>query len=965
MIKKARQEIIFLKRILFLLLASALCVLSGHIISPRAYASEWANPLNITIWVGYPVDATQAALIQNCVNDANLVLWDVTDGQFRLGTVTLTASIALKNSADIWLLPEDGRAGLGMYPDGTSLETASNHITMFQNSLDGDVLAHELCHYVFGIGDEYEEGSGVGNNCAVPGRRIGPCTGPVSAPGNPAYCLMQQNGNASEFCVTANHDPQMGNLAAMDLADYDPAYITSWGDMDLTLPDVGVHYWWMHADDFWCIKAYDAGTLRYEATQQSGLHYRVTTDNSTIPPTHTRVPLSCWETIQLNRPSFTAPAGNPVDAPPPAPPAVNFVNNVSAADKVLLIMDRSGSMGWSVVTPGREVCGNGIDDDGDGTTDEGECDTEKLTYAKAAARGFIDLYSAAGTNQLGLHSFSSWAGENRALAVVQAQNCALPAEAGTATCLLKSAVDSLNAGGTTDIYEALQLAYNTLSPLGGNRAVFMLTDGCHNNPGDPADWVDDYAAAGIQVFTITVGSDVNQELINSITSSTSGEQIAVQSASDLQAAYAEMAAYLKGEGIILPRTAGVVVEKAKATIAGQPASEARNSITYPLQVTSGAQRLVVFISNTEAKVNGLDARLTLSSPSSAAYNETTALPNAKFVRDPFYLFAVIENPQAGIWNVNVMGTGSVQPFQILASEFQPQVSFRGSVKPTVVHPGKPVDMTAVPAFFRDLFGEKVAVTFEVERPDSTVVTGSLIWHEHLDLWHGRFDRFTGPGLYRVRFKAQVEAGAQVVEGESIFGPPSPPVRVPAFVRHYTTAFFVAGDTENDPRPDGEVTVPRGKMGLSFHVGSAHPLGGWNSQHDANIHFHFDVNYALTDNVNLLLLAGINQFTADWSSNLDNRYWHFIALDAQWRFYRSSWLSWYLQGGPGWYKPKTGSSKAGFNVGIGARLSLGVPVALECGLDYHYIADKEKTKFLVTRLGVVFDLALSRKGTARR
>ena len=144
MTKKSSQGTIFLKKILFLLLASALCVLSGPIIGPRAYASDWANPLNITIWVGYPVDATQAALIQNCVNDANLVLWDVTDGQFRLGTVTLTASIALKNSADIWLLPQSGRAGLGIHPDGTSLEDSSIHITMFQNSLDGGVLAHEL-----------------------------------------------------------------------------------------------------------------------------------------------------------------------------------------------------------------------------------------------------------------------------------------------------------------------------------------------------------------------------------------------------------------------------------------------------------------------------------------------------------------------------------------------------------------------------------------------------------------------------------------------------------------------------------------------------------------------------------------------------------------------------------------------------------------------------------------------------
>jgi hypothetical protein len=157
----------------------------------------------------------------------------------------------------------------------------------------------------------------------------------------------------------------------------------------------------------------------------------------------------------------------------------------------------------------------------------------------------------------------------------------------------------------------------------------------------------------------------------------------------------------------------------------------------------------------------------------------------------------------------------------------------------------------------------------------------------------------------------------------------------------------------------------GKLGLSFHVGSSHPLGNLNSQHDANIHFHFDVNYALLDNVRLLFLAGINQLTADWSSHLDNRYWNYMALNAQWRFYHSSWLSWYLQGGPGWYKPKTGSGRAGFNVGLGARLPLGIPVALECGLDYHFISGKEKARFIVTQLGVVFDLVRMRGRAGRR
>jgi hypothetical protein len=960
------KQIVYSSRLagIFLLL-----MMASWMGSLTAYAGTWSNPLNLTIWVGYPVDAAEAQRIRDCMSGTNLVMWDATDGQLRLGTITLTASLAQKNSADIWLFPQTGRAGLSFFLNGSALENDPFHITMFQNSMTPNVMFHELGHYIFGLGDEYTEGATVGNNCTVPGRRIGPCAGMASASLNPTWCIMQANANATEFCVAGNHDPQIGNLAVMDLADYDPAIYTSWNDLDLTQPDVGANSW--HAPDFVCIKAYDPVTGNYEATQQSHCHYRVIVDNSTTPPTRTRVPLSCWETIQINRPSLVAPAGNPVDNPPPAPPDITFVNNATLSDKVILIMDRSSSMGWSVADPYGEVCGNGIDDDNDNQTDEAECADAKLHYAKASARGFLDLYSSAGINQVGLHSFSSWAQENRPLSVLQSLDCNDPANAGQPLCLLKTAVDALTASGSTDIYEALQLAYNTLLPVAGNRAVFLLTDGCHNNPGNPADWIPLYTAANIPVYTITVGADVDDDLISDITSSTRGEHIPVNSANDLPAVYAEMAAYMKGEGIILPRTAGKVSKKGSSIIQTESVGSTTSppaQNTYPLEVTEGSQRLTVFLSNTELRVNNLDTRLTLQSPGNVTYDEGMMQPGVKFVRDPFYMIAEIENPQGGTWQLVVTGSGGVQPYQVLASEFQPQISFRGSAYPRNVPPDKAVMLSAVPAFGRDLTSKKVTINYAVERPDGFVINGVLKWSKALRLWRATFNDYHGGGIYKVLFTVKVKAGATVMDGEPIFGPPSPPVEVKSFTRFYSTSFHVLGPhippqddynggiiRDDDPRPPRDEPKSYKGFGLSFHVGSAHPLGNWNKRHDSNIHFHLDLNYKFSDKFLLKLMAGFNQFTADFSSAEDNIFLRNLSLNFQLPIAYKSWLSFYAQGGMGFYWPKVGTVKSGFNLGLGAQLPMNASVVWECGLDYHHIFTKEKspTRFFVTQLGVIF------------
>ncbi|HXU33983.1 MAG TPA: hypothetical protein VN851_25705, partial [Thermoanaerobaculia bacterium] len=60
---------------------------------------------------------------------------------------------------------------------------------------------------------------------------------------------------------------------------------------------------------------------------------------------------------------------------------------------------------------------------------------------------------------------------------------------------------------------------------------------------------------------------------------------------------------------------------------------------------------------------------------------------------------------------------------------------------------------------------------------------------------------------------------------------------------------------------------------------------------------------------------------------------------------------YLEGGPGVYKPKTGSSHLGFNLGFGVQLPVTARYRLELGADYHRASSR--AEFVTLQLGVLF------------
>ena len=164
-------------------------------------------------------------------------------------------------------------------------------------------------------------------------------------------------------------------------------------------------------------------------------------------------------------------------------------------------------------------------------TDYGE---NKINKAKEAANGFLDLLGPG--DQSGLVSYANNATLNKTLSNNH------PAA--------KTAVNSLITNGATDIGDAISLANNELmssraSP-GAVKIMILLTDGMANKPSGPGygEYAPDVAyaltkaneaaAAGIKIFTIGLGADVNTAMLQQIASSTGGDYHFAPTAADLQ-----------------------------------------------------------------------------------------------------------------------------------------------------------------------------------------------------------------------------------------------------------------------------------------------------------------------------------------------------------------------------------------------------------------------------------------------
>jgi len=150
----------------------------------------------------------------------------------------------------------------------------------------------------------------------------------------------------------------------------------------------------------------------------------------------------------------------------------------------------------------------------------------------------------------------------------------------------------------------------------------------------------------------------------------------------------------------------------------------------------------------------------------------------------------------------------------------------------------------------------------------------------------------------------------------------------------------------------EKLPPYGKRSGSVHVGTTVPTGSFNNNYDPDYSLGLDIDYHFTPQFSVMGLLGYNHFNSG-SPSVSDTYWWNISANLKYEFTTNP-LRPYANGGPGIYIPKSGSTKMGFNAGLGLDYSLTPDWTIELGVDYHSIfTSGTDTQFTVPHIGLIY------------
>jgi hypothetical protein len=163
---------------------------------------------------------------------------------------------------------------------------------------------------------------------------------------------------------------------------------------------------------------------------------------------------------------------------------------------------------------------------------------------------------------------------------------------------------------------------------------------------------------------------------------------------------------------------------------------------------------------------------------------------------------------------------------------------------------------------------------------------------------------------------------------------------------YRLAVPVAGEVEIEPiiRP-----VER-RWQISFHGGTAIPLGVLANNYTPGLLLLADAGYRLRQDVWLLGLFGYNGYRG--KTGVADTHWLNVSANIRYLYPANPPLSMYAGAGAGLYVEKGGQKAVGINAGLGTDLRINRIFTAEAGTDYHYIFDGAQTQFLAVQLGIV-------------
>lgn len=211
----------------------------------------------------------------------------------------------------------------------------------------------------------------------------------------------------------------------------------------------------------------------------------------------------------------------------------------------------------------------------------------------------------------------------------------------------------------------------------------------------------------------------------------------------------------------------------------------------------------------------------------------------------------------------------------------------------------------------------------------------------------RFGNYLGPD-YGHRIKATLSAGSVSSDKED-HGDGS-----------YSILLFIPSSTDpiltvsvmDQPLYEGPLSERERKphFGLSIHSGIAIPVGSFKNNFNSGLNMILDLTYRLTPDLSLVGLFGYNAFNSK-TTGVDDTYW--LNLSANLKYcLRQGTLYPFLNGGMGFYIPKSGNSNLGANLGAGINYEYNNFLTFEMGIDYHSIF-RENIQFLHAHAGVIF------------
>ena len=165
---------------------------------------------------------------------------------------------------------------------------------------------------------------------------------------------------------------------------------------------------------------------------------------------------------------------------------------IQGGKDIVLVIDRSGSMASEGPIYGGKT---------------------KLQLAQEAATSFVDLMNFP-SDRIAVISFNSSASVDQALT----NNGAMA----------KQAIGGLSASDGTNIYEGLSAAWNQLTVNGVNGGTIVLMSDGYNSPAEPANTqtrhlADQIKSAGVTIFSIGLGGDVDDVLLKYVAGIASGQ----------------------------------------------------------------------------------------------------------------------------------------------------------------------------------------------------------------------------------------------------------------------------------------------------------------------------------------------------------------------------------------------------------------------------------------------------------